>query len=94
MKVILYMAISADGFIAKINGDSDWVSEADADTFENKIKEAGVFIVGRKTFDQYYNDLYPIKDVLNVVLTTNKNRKSENKNILFTTKNPQEIISL
>lgn len=83
MKVILYMAISADGFIAKKDGDSDWVSEADFPYFEKKINEAGCIIVGRKTFDQYYDDLYPIEGVTNIVLTTNSTVPAKNHNVIF-----------
>lgn len=66
------MATSIDGYIAKKNGDSDWVSEVDAANFEQKIKEMGCIIVGRKTFDQYQGDLYPVPDVTNIVLSSNK----------------------
>ena len=47
------MAISVDGYVAKKDGDSDWVSPVDSVNFEQKIKETGCLIVGRRTFDQY-----------------------------------------
>lgn len=83
MKVTLYMAISIDGHIAKKDGDSDWVSEVDSKIFEKKIKEAGCIVVGRKTFDQYYGDLYPIEGVTNIVLTTDATRQDKNENVIF-----------
>jgi dihydrofolate reductase len=83
MKVILYMAISIDGYIAKKDGDSDWVSEVDAKIFEEKIEEAGCIVVGRKTFDQYYDDLYPVKGVTNIVLTSDEERQDEDENVVF-----------
>lgn len=86
MKVILYMAISLDGFIAKLDSDSDWVSEVDSVEFLKQIKKAGCLIVGRKTFDQYYGELYPIPKVLNVVMTTNRELKAKEDNILYSTK--------
>lgn len=92
MKVILYMATSLDGFIAKNDGDSDWVSEADSVEFNKQIKKAGCLIVGRRTFDQYYGELYPIPKVLNVVMTHNKRLKPKDKNVLYSTKSPQETI--
>ena len=90
MKVILYMAVSVDGFIAKKNGDSDWTSKIDSVIFERKIKEMGCLIVGRRTFDQFYGDLYPIRGVTNIVLTTNSSRKSEEGTIYATS--PKEAL--
>jgi len=83
MKVTLYMAISIDGFIAKKDGDSDWVSPVDSANFEQKIKEKGCIFVGRRTFDQYQGDLYPVKGTTNIVLTSNISLKSEKDNVIY-----------
>ncbi len=72
MKVILHLAISADGFIAKTNGDSDWVAPADEILFTNRIQEAGCIVVGKKTFEQYQGAIYPVEGVFNIVLTRNQ----------------------
>src|SRR3989338_1392280 len=85
MKVVLYMATSADGLVAKKDGDSDWVSDVDAAVFDKKIKELGCIVVGRTTFDQYYGDLYPVDGVTNIVLTTDDARKSEKESVVFVT---------
>lgn len=90
MKVILYMAISTDGYIAKKDGDSDWVSEIDSDIFNKKIKELGCIVVGRKTFDQYRGELYPVKGVTNIVVTTDKSIESE-EDVVFVN-SPREAI--
>lgn len=91
MKVTLYMATSIDGFVAKPDGDSDWVSIADAQNYSKTISEAGALIVGRKTFDQY-PDIFPVKEAVNYVLTTDKTRKSDNPRVVFVTQSPKEII--
>ena len=83
MYVTLYMAISIDGYIAKKDGDSDWVSEVDSKIFEKKIEESGCIVVGRKTFDQYYDDLYPVEGVTNIVLTNDATRQDKNENVIF-----------
>jgi len=83
MKVTLYMAVSIDGFIAKKDGDSDWVSPVDSTNFEQKIKEKGCIFVGRRTFDQYQGDLYPVKGVTNIVLTSDLSLKSENDDVIY-----------
>ena len=92
MKVTLYMAISADGFIAKKDGDSDWVSPVDTANFEKAIKEHGCIIVGRKTFDQYQGDIYPIDGVTNIVVTSDKALKSDKPNVYFVAGSVKEII--
>lgn len=86
------MATSADGFIAKRNGDSDWVSPVDTANFEKAIKEHGCIIIGRKTFDQYQEDIYPIEGVTNIVVTSDKSLKSNELNVHFVTGSVEEIV--
>lgn len=43
MRVILSLAISADSFIAKPDGDSDWVSPEDEKLFVGRIQEASCY---------------------------------------------------
>lgn len=69
MKVTLHLAMSADGYIAKLDGDSDWVSPADEEIFVRRIQEAGCVVVGKRTFEQYQGSIYPVEDVINIVLT-------------------------
>lgn len=86
------MATSADGFIAKKDGDSDWVSSVDTANFEKAIKEHGCIIVGRKTFDQYQGDIYLIDGVTNIVVTSNKSLKSDKPHVHFVTGSVEDII--
>ncbi len=83
VKVILYMAVSVDGFIAKEDGDSDWVSPIDSEVFEAKTKEVGCIVVGRKTFEQYYGEIYPLEGVKNIVLTHRPDAQKESPNVFF-----------
>lgn len=84
MKITLYMATTIDGFIAKNDGDSDWVSPIDTDNFMAEINKRGCIIVGRTTYDQFLNDLYPIEGVINVVVTSHPEENNEKKmSILF-----------
>ena len=91
MKVTLYMAISIDGFIAKEDGDSDWVSEVDSKMFEKKIEEAGCIVVGRKTFEQYYGDLYPVGGATNIVLTNDATQQDKNENVIFVSSSKEAL---
>lgn len=77
MKTTLHLALSADGFIAKPDGDSDWVSPIDSELFESRVKDAGCIIVGRKTFEQYKGELYPVEGVVNIVVTSDVDYKRD-----------------
>ena len=94
MYVQLYMAISIDGFIARKNDDTSWVSSTDWDNFRAIIKDCGVIVMGRKTCEVSGSD-FPYENALNIVLTTDKNLHNKQlENVLFTDKNPQEIVKL
>lgn len=90
MRIILHLAISTDGFIAKSNGDSDWVSPADEKLFTSRILEAGCLVVGRKTFEQYRGSIYPVEGVLNILLTS---KQIQYPNVLTAT-SPQAAVEL
>ena len=83
MRITLYMAISIDGLIATTTGDSGWVSPADVPLFESTIKAKGCLIVGRKTFEQYEGELYPFPNVLNIVLSNQKEPKKFDDQVVF-----------
>lgn len=83
MKIVLYMATTIDGLVAKKDGDSDWVSPLDTENFETAMKETGCVVVGRKTFDQYQGELYPVEGVTNIVLSRGKNEKVAEKNVFY-----------
>lgn len=51
MKVFMIAAVSADGFIAEHDEHiADWTSPEDKRFFVNRTKEAGVVVMGGKTF--------------------------------------------
>ena len=52
MKVIMYMAMSLNGFIAKSNHDTPW-SDEEWGKYESKVKEIGNLVVGKTTYDIY-----------------------------------------
>jgi dihydrofolate reductase len=69
MIVTLHMAVSIDGFIAKPDGNSDWVSLADEILFLKRCVDAGCLALGRKTFDQYKGKIYPVALADNIVIS-------------------------
>jgi dihydrofolate reductase len=92
MKLTLYNAISIDGFIADKNGNSSWVSPIDQENFDSAIQNAGNIIVGRKTFEQFENELFPIKNIKNFVFTKDPTFSRSNKDIYVINKTPGTFV--
>ena len=90
IKTILIAAISADGKIAERADQSslDWTSKEDTQFFVKRTKEAGVMIMGRKTFETIGK---PLKDRLIVVMTRGEGGKAM-EGVEYTNKAPQEIL--
>lgn len=50
MKVILYMAISANGMIAKKDDDTSWISVDEWNSYSLAVRKAKCLVVGRRTY--------------------------------------------
>lgn len=91
MKVILLMAMTADGMIAKNSMQPvDWTGKADKHYFVRVTKEAGVMIMGSKTFDTIGKVLPGRK---NIVMTRDKKRQSKDPDLIFTDQTPGQILT-
>mgnify|MGYP001619326673 CR=1 FL=1 len=91
MKTIIYCAVTLNGKIAKGQSDSiDWTTKEDKKLFAVETKKAGVVVMGHNTFRSIGQ---PLKDRLNVVLTS-KNKDSENLPGLleYTSQKPEQIL--
>lgn len=91
MKVILLMALSADGYITK-HEDAlvDWTSKEDKKHFVAVTKKAGALIYGSKTF-AFHNKALPGR--LNVVMTRDPDASRNEPGVLeFTNQQPAEIL--
>jgi len=71
MKVILYMAQTINGIIARNNYDEDFLSHENWKVFLGLTKEMDCFIVGRKTYEEVkkwkeynFDKIKAIKDIL------------------------------
>jgi dihydrofolate reductase len=51
MKVILYMAITANGMIAESDDSSAWISQEESNSYCTKINLAKALVVGHRTYD-------------------------------------------
>lgn len=88
MKVILIVALSADGFIGKsADHFADWTSKEDKKLFVELTKKAGVIVMGRNTYETIGKAL---PGRLNIVYTS---RSIDNSEIQTTREKPAELIS-
>ena len=80
-KVKLFIAMSLDGFIAKLDGSVDWLQGEDESyegfsSYEKFIKEIDTIIMGNKTYQQIINELstenWPYQGLTSYVLTHQK----------------------
>jgi dihydrofolate reductase len=65
MKVVMYMAISANGFIATENGDENFLSHENWEKFCDLANKYKNFVVGRRTYEAVKNwkDGYGLDDL-------------------------------
>lgn len=94
MKVILYMAISINGLIAKSDDDTSWISREEWDSYSTAVQSAGNLIVGRRTYgilteQPEFIELKKVKVV--VVSKGNIATKAENH---FVASSPKQALEL
>ena len=90
MHITMMMAVTLDGKIAKTsNHFPNWTSPEDKKLFAKISKEAGVVIMGEKTFVTFPA---PLKDRLNVVFSLDENPK-EISGVKWVKGDPEEVIS-
>jgi dihydrofolate reductase len=77
-KILLYIATSIDGYIAKPNGDVDWLFHDDNYGYTEFSKTVDTTIMGYKTYSQVLTfGEFPYKNTTNYVLTRNPERQGE-----------------
>ncbi len=78
-KVIVYIASSLDGYIARENGDIDWLPELAESGYDAFYKSIDTVIMGKTTYDQVLTfGEYPYKDKKSFVFTSTNQNKDEN----------------
>ncbi len=86
------MAITANGMIAKEDGNSDWVSDADNKSWKEICQKAGAVIMGRKTLEILYPDSLPLKRGKHVVLSHHL-KTVDNPTVTFTDQSITDILA-
>lgn len=95
-ELILIAAISIDGFIAPADKETlpstTWTSKEDFRFFVKKSKEAGILIMGSKTFDTFKRAL-PERKI--IVMTSQPERYGDcnDPSLSFTKASPEEILA-
>ena len=91
MKVVLLMAMTVDGKIAKDQDHfPDWTSSEDKRMFKAVTQKAGVLIMGSKTYDAIGR---PLPGRKNIVLTRKQERWCSQDNLVFTGESPKVLLA-
>jgi len=77
MNVILYMAISINGMIAKQDDNTNWISKEEWSSYSLAVRNAGSLIVGKRTYNILTKqpEFSELKGVKLVVVSKEKNVK-------------------
>ncbi len=98
-KVILYIAMSLDGYIADKNGGVAWLEEhgtdsGEAGSYEKFIQTIDTVILGYKTYHQIVTELSPnhwVYSGMTTYVLTHRQEQSTHE-IIFTDQNPADLI--
>lgn len=88
--LILYIAMSLDGYIAGPNGELDWLFSDQDYGYGRFVKNIDTAFIGRKTYDKMmtFDVPYPFADKKSYVFTSTPGKYSSEYNITFTSENP------
>jgi dihydrofolate reductase len=92
MKVIIYMAMSANGYIAHDDDDTSFVSDVEWKSFDAMSKRAGNAIIGARTCAVCNEGgQFPFPGRLNVVVSSKSVEHDYGKDVVFV-KSPKEAL--
>ena len=98
MNVILYMAITVNGFIAKEDDDTSWVTETEWASFSGMIRKNGNMIIGRRTYEvMLKNDEFnrsKLDKIKTVVVTDDVSLTVHNPEFIVTAKSPKTALNI
>ena len=98
--IVLYIAVSLDGFIAKCNGSVDWLvghvqTENVDNGYDSFYSSIDTLVIGRTTYDQIKNELSPDKWVYagKKCFVASSSKYEEDSNVEFISENIIKIIN-
>ncbi len=78
-KIILFIASSIDGYIAKPDGNIDWLPTCTPSGYDGFYKSIDTVIMGKNTYDQVLSfGVYPYHDKMSYVFTRNNEQNNDN----------------
>ncbi|MCM3123644.1 MULTISPECIES: dihydrofolate reductase family protein [unclassified Mesobacillus] len=95
-KVILYIAMSLDGYIARPDGTVDWLDDVEGvgdNGYGKFYAQVGTVIMGRKTYEEVLKltDEFPYADNDCYVLT--RQSQESTPHVTFTDEDPETLVS-
>jgi dihydrofolate reductase len=99
MKVILYTVMTINGFIAKENDDTSFVSETALESFDAIIKRTGNMIIGRRTYEvmkknNEFDEVEVLKDTRVIIVADTNTPSILSKNHSIATSPKQALETL
>jgi dihydrofolate reductase len=95
MKIRIYLASSVNGMISNQKGVPDWLSQEYGQGFMSLSQQAKAVIMGKKTYNILVPDHLPLKSEGTIVVLTHDTAAAPvQSNVIFTDKNPTEIVEL
>lgn len=81
-KILVYIATSLDGFVARENGNIDWLPESSESSYDSFYNSIDTVIMGKTTYEQVLtHGEYPYRDKKSFVFTIT--RKNHDNNVEF-----------
>lgn len=93
MKIIIYLAASANGLISNDRNVPDWLSPEYGAGFMAISQRTQAVIMGKTTYNILSPDYLPLKEGSLVVLTHDTNATPSQSNVLFTSDIPEKIVA-
>lgn len=95
MKIIVYLASSANGLISNKRNVPDWLSDEYSDGFMAMSQQTKAVIMGKATYNILAPEYLPLKDEgILVVLTHDTSVRPAQSNVVFTDNTPQAIATM
>ena len=102
-KIILFIAMSLDGYIADSKGSVDWLrgqgdDNENIDTYSEFVKNIDTILMGWNTYHQVVTELSPKEWVYNdfttYVVTHNEHEHTSSEKIRFVNINPVDLVKI
>ena len=91
MKIILYMATTANGYVASQDDETPW-SDEEWESYHNIVKKVGNIIIGRRTYEMMLDGEEFSKIGNPVVATVTSDIRLKNNSQFHFVKNPREAL--